>query len=186
MGAGRRTEVVEDRAGLDDGGPPLGVERDDAAHMAGEVEDDAESGGLSCDRGPGAARDHRHPALPADGQHRRHIVRVPGRDHSVRHPSVVRRVHGHQGPARRIEGDVPADGPSQRLLQLVCLVISHASMVHAGRAVENVQFRFMAAAFLDRPYTGLTSRVNRMWTCRLTRWTHGRTAGADGLGFGRG
>ncbi|GAA1689191.1 hypothetical protein GCM10009680_30870 [Streptomyces yatensis] len=59
-------------------------------------------------------------------------------------------------------------------------------MVHAGRAVENVQFRFMAAAFPDRAYTALTSRVNRMWTYRLTRWTRGRTAGADGLGFGRG
>ena len=76
-------EPVEDDTGLDDGGTRVRVERDDPVHVAGEVQDDAGARGLPGDRGPAAARHHRHPVLAAHGERRAHVVRVAREgDHS--------------------------------------------------------------------------------------------------------
>src|SRR5205823_1550434 len=95
-GGGRGPEVVQDDAGLDDGGAGLRVERDDPTHMAGEVQYDAGAGGLSGDAGAAAAGHDGDAALAADLECSGDVLGVPGGDYRVRDPAVVGRVHRHQ------------------------------------------------------------------------------------------
>ncbi len=106
--ARRRPQVVEDDPRLDDGGPRLGVDAPDRVHVPREVEHHPFPRGLPRHRRPPAARHHRHPVLPARGERGGHVVGVPGRDDAEGDAAVVRGVHGDEGAAARVEGDVAA------------------------------------------------------------------------------
>ena len=109
-----RGDVVQDRAGLDDRGPRLGIDRQDPVQVLGEIEHDAGSDGVSGDGGPGPPAGDRHAGPPGDVQRGGRLVDVPGEDHHARHDPVVRRVGGVLGPAPGRVVDPGQPGAAQR------------------------------------------------------------------------
>lgn len=129
--ARRRPQVVEDHAGLDHGGPGPGVQRDDRAHVPGEVEDDAGAGGLSRDGRTSAARHHGHSVGAAHVQYGGHVVGVARGDDTARDPAVVGGVHGRQGAGGDPECDISAHGPAQRALKIVAALTTALTTAQA-------------------------------------------------------
>lgn len=114
VGRGCGPQVVEDHTRLDDGGAGGGVQVEDRAQMAGEVEDESGAGGLSGDGRAAAARHHRHPVLPADGQGGGDVVGVARGEHAERDPAVVGGVHRRQRACGGPEVARAAHGGAER------------------------------------------------------------------------
>ena len=72
-----RGDVVEDRAGLDDRGPRLGVDREHPVQVPGEVEHEPGADRVAGDRRPAAAAVSGTPARRAHLERRGHLVDVP-------------------------------------------------------------------------------------------------------------
>ncbi len=169
MRSGRRPQVVQDDAGLDDGGAGGGVQRHDAPHVPGEVQHHADAGRLPGDTGPAAARHHRHAVLPAHPQRRRDVLGVLGRDHRSGHPPVIGRVHRHQCPVGRGERDLPPYRGRQLLRQVPLLrlrAISHVSSLPTGAGSWGI----------GRPVScgGRRSRAGTVATAAGARFRRGR------------
>jgi hypothetical protein len=100
---GRSAQLVEDQTGLDAGGARLRVDLQHPVQVLGEVQDDRGVHRLAGDRGAGAAGQHRHVVLPADGDRGLDVVGVARGDVPDRHPPVVRRVRGVHRPGAAVE-----------------------------------------------------------------------------------
>lgn len=130
-------QPVQHRAGLDHRRAGRRVDGDHRPHVAGEVQDDTGSGRLSGDRRSRSPGHHRNPVAAADGERGRDVRGVVRRDHAVRHPAVVGRVHRRQRPRPGREVHLAADLGPQRPFQLPAIrhrAISHGPSVPHARS----------------------------------------------------
>ncbi len=144
--AGRLPQPVQDQAGLHGGGAGRGVQVQQAAHVAGEVQHHAPAGGLSRGGRAAAAGRDGHLVGAADLEGGGHVVAVAGGDDADGDAAVVGRVHGRQRPRRRPEVHVPAHGAAQVPGQV--RTVSHVPMMPTGGATAPAQ---RASARTARP-----------------------------------
>ena len=114
-----RGDVVQDRAGLDDRGARLGVDREHPVQVPGEVEHDAGADRVARGGGAAAPAGDRHADLGGDVQRGGRLLDVPGEDDHARHDAVVRRVGGVLGPPPGRVVNLAQPGVAQRRGQVM-------------------------------------------------------------------
>ena len=107
---GSRLQRIAHRAGLDERRAPRWVDRDDIAHVLGEIQHHGHVHALPALRGAAATRQQRRTVLAADAQGGDHVVRRPGEHHADRDLAVVRGVRAVDRAAAGIEAHLARNG----------------------------------------------------------------------------
>ncbi len=143
---GGRGHRVEDRTGLDDRRPGLGVDRLDVVQVAGQVQDQP-----GPDRVPGGGRAStaagQRDVVPARDLGRRdHLVHVTGEGDHLRHHAVVRGVRGVLRAAAGTRVDLGQARSGQRRHELLRVLV-----VGPGHPGDSVLAGSVASGWVTRP-----------------------------------
>ena len=106
---GFRAQVVEDAAGFDAGEAALGIDRDHAVEVLGEVDHDGGVAALAGEARAAAARQKRRIVTPADLHRLDDVLPRLRDDHPDRDLAVVRGVGGVERAAAVIEADLAVE-----------------------------------------------------------------------------
>ena len=114
---GRPAQVVQHDSRFGPGQPPVGIDFEDAGHVARHVDDDCLVARLPGQARTGAASQERRPGLGGQPGHGLDVGVVDGEDDPERDIAVVRRVGGVSGPGRVVEADFAPERAGKRRTQ---------------------------------------------------------------------
>ena len=119
-------EIVEHDAGLDHARPILDIEREDAAQVFREVDNNAVIDGLAALRGAAAARRDDPPVVPGNGERPQGLVHGARHDHALGHDLVERCIGRVAAAAEAIEQHLAGYFAGQPGLKRGGCVVGHA------------------------------------------------------------
>ena len=117
MFLGGVAQVVENHAGLHPGGAARGIDLQDVAHVAGEIEHQGDVAALSGQRSSAAAAQQGRAILARQGDGGDNVIGVAGKNYADRDLAIVGAVGGVESAAAGIKTDVAAEVLAEGLFQ---------------------------------------------------------------------
>ena len=142
--AGGGPQGVEHDTGLHTRGPRVRVDVEHAVEVRGEVEGDRMVDRLARDRRARADREHRDVVRAAHGHGRLDVVGIHRRDHSDRHPPVVRGVRRVHRAGRGAEADAAPHRSGEGMAQVVAEIAGWIVAVRRRHQLETDLVRMSA------------------------------------------